>query len=231
MFLYNIVKMLLVIAVVAADASICVWTMFHFGIVVGLSLVMVINFGLAGLFGFFVLRYSKRERGMMHMEYGQHMFKGVTDVLDKNNLTGLGEQLATLTGTLNVAEQGGVAPSRAMPSRGDRSVGEDDYDSANGRGGSGRYAERCDAVARRRGKADPTARDGVEPARVASRPGSARYSRRRMIAFLNFILTTSSIGSLCVSYITRRDSDTARLVRRARLVPPVRPDGISVPGR
>ena len=28
MFLYNIVKMLLVIAVVAADASICVWTMF-----------------------------------------------------------------------------------------------------------------------------------------------------------------------------------------------------------
>ena len=141
MFLYNIVKMLLVIAVVAADASICVWTMFHFGIVVGLSLVMVINFGLAGLFGFFVLRYSKRERGMMHMEYGQHMFKGVTDVLDKNNLTGLGEQLATLTGTLNVAEQGGVAPSRAMPSRGDRSVGEDDYDSANGRGGSGRYAD------------------------------------------------------------------------------------------
>ena len=141
MFLYNIVKMLLVIAVVAADASICVWTMFHFGIVVGLSLVMVINFGLAGLFGFFVLRYSKRERGMMYMEYGQHMFKGVTDVLDKNNLTGLGEQLATLTGTLNVAEQGGVAPSRAMPSRGDRSVGEDDYDSANGRGGSGRYAD------------------------------------------------------------------------------------------
>ena len=52
-----------------------------------------------------------------------------------------------------------------------------------------------------------------------------------MIAFLNFILTTSSIGSLCVSYITRRDSDTARIVRRARLVPPVRPDGISVPGR
>ena len=75
------------------------------------------------------------------MEYGQHMFKGMTDVLDKNNLTGLGEQLATLTGTLNVAEQGGVAPSRAMPSRGDRSDGEDDYDSANGRGGSGRYAD------------------------------------------------------------------------------------------
>ena len=139
MFLYNIVKMLLIIAVVAADASICVWTMFHFGIVVGLSLVMVINFGLAGLFGFFVLRYSARERGMMHMEYGQHMFKGVTDLLDKNALTGLGEQLATLTG--NLADQGGLPPSRVSASRGDRSDGEDDYDSANGRGGSGRYAD------------------------------------------------------------------------------------------
>ena len=65
MFLYNIVKMLLIIAVIAADASVCVWTMFHFGIVIGLSLVMVINFALAILFGFFVLRYTKREKGMM----------------------------------------------------------------------------------------------------------------------------------------------------------------------
>ena len=37
MFLYNIVKMLIVISIVAADASVCVWTMFHFGIVTGLS--------------------------------------------------------------------------------------------------------------------------------------------------------------------------------------------------
>jgi hypothetical protein len=37
MFLYNIVKMLIIISIVAADASICVWTMFHFGIVIGLS--------------------------------------------------------------------------------------------------------------------------------------------------------------------------------------------------
>ena len=51
MFLYNIVKMLIIIALMAADASICVWTMFHFGIVTGLSVVMVINVGLALIFG------------------------------------------------------------------------------------------------------------------------------------------------------------------------------------
>ena len=96
-FLYNIVKMLLVIALVAADASICVWTMFHFGIVIGLSVVMVINVALAVLFGFFVLRYTERERGMMHMEYGQHAFKNVTDLFDQNNIKGLGESLAMIT--------------------------------------------------------------------------------------------------------------------------------------
>ena len=100
MFLYNIVKMLLVIALIAADASICVWTMFHFGIVIGLSVVMVINVGLALLFGFFVLRYTERERGMMHMEYGQHAFKNVTDMFDQNNVKSLGESLAMVTHTL-----------------------------------------------------------------------------------------------------------------------------------
>ena len=95
------------------------------------------------------------------------MFKGVTDVLDKNNLTGLGEQLATLTGTLNVAEQGGVAPSRAMPSRGDRSVGEDDYDKRE-RTRRIRKVRRCGVTpSRALRKADPTARDGVEPARAS----------------------------------------------------------------
>ena len=97
LFLYNIVKMLLVIALIAADASICVWTMFHFGIVIGLSVVMVINIGLALLFGFFVIRYTERERGMMHMEYGQHAFKGVSDIFAENNIKGLGESLAIVT--------------------------------------------------------------------------------------------------------------------------------------
>jgi hypothetical protein len=100
MFLYNIVKMLLVIALIAADASICVWTMFHFGIVVGLSVVMVINVGLALLFGFFVLRYTERERGMMHMEYGQHAFKNMTDLFDQNNVKSLGESLAMVQNTM-----------------------------------------------------------------------------------------------------------------------------------
>ena len=100
MFLYNIVKMLLVIALIAADASICVWTMFHFGIVVGLSVVMVINVGLALLFGFFVLRYTARERGMMHMEYGQHAFKNMTDLFDQNNVKSLGESLAMVQNTM-----------------------------------------------------------------------------------------------------------------------------------
>ena len=106
MFLYNIVKMLLVIALIAADASICVWTMFHFGIVIGLSVVMVINVGLALLFGFFVLRYTERERGMMHMEYGQHAFKNVTDMFDQNNVKSLGESLAMVTHTLQEGQGG-----------------------------------------------------------------------------------------------------------------------------
>ena len=112
MFLYNIVKMLLIIAVIAADASVCVWTMFHFGIVIGLSLVMVINVGLAILFGFFVLRYTKRERGMMHMEYGQHMMKNVTDMFDQNNVKSLGESLAALNLTRC---RRGEAGSRTIP--------------------------------------------------------------------------------------------------------------------
>ena len=113
MFLYNIVKMLLVIALIAADASICVWTMFHFGIVVGLSVVMVINVGLALLFGFFVLRYTERERGMMHMEYGQHAFKNMTDMFDQNNVKSLGESLAMVQHTLQEGnEQEGARGAR-----------------------------------------------------------------------------------------------------------------------
>ena len=133
MFLYNIVKMLLIIAVIAADASVCVWTMFHFGIVIGLSLVMVINFALAILFGFFVLRYTKREKGMMHMEYGQHMMKGMTNLIDKNALTSLGEQLAALNLAATGAKENKL--SRRSSSRAIRDMEyDDDYDSANGRG-------------------------------------------------------------------------------------------------
>ena len=123
MFLYNIVKMLLVIALIAADASVCVWTMFHFGIVIGLSVVMVINVGLALLFGFFVLRYTERERGMMHMEYGQHAFKNVTDMFDQNNVKSLGESLAMVTHTL---QEGRAEEARegAPGARGERRPAE-----------------------------------------------------------------------------------------------------------
>ena len=57
MFSTTYVKMCrVVIAVIAADACACVWTMFPFGIVIGLSVVMCINVALALLFGFFVIR-------------------------------------------------------------------------------------------------------------------------------------------------------------------------------
>ena len=112
MFLYNIVKMLLIIALIAADASICVWTMFHFGIVVGLSVVMVINVGLALLFGYFVIRYTEREKGQMHMEYGQHAFKGVTDLFDQNSMKGFGESLAMVTSQIQTRQDGGRGAGR-----------------------------------------------------------------------------------------------------------------------
>jgi len=112
MFLYNIVKMLLIIALIAADASICVWTMFHFGIVVGLSVVMVINVGLALLFGYFVIRYTEREKGQMHMEYGLHAFKGVTDLFDQNSMKGFGESLAMVTSQIQTRQDGGRGAGR-----------------------------------------------------------------------------------------------------------------------
>ena len=122
MFLYNIVKMLLVIALIAADASICVWTMFHFGIVVGLSVVMVINVGLALLFGFFVLRYTERERGMMHMEYGQHAFKNMTDLFDQNNVKSLGESLAMVQNTMQEGNEREVGRGARGADKGTRRV-------------------------------------------------------------------------------------------------------------
>ena len=122
MFLYNIVKMLLVIALIAADASICVWTMFHFGIVVGLSVVMVINVGLALLFGFFVLRYTERERGMMHMEYGQHAFKNMTDLFDQNNVKSLGESLAMVQNTMQEGNEREVGRGARGAEKGTRRV-------------------------------------------------------------------------------------------------------------
>jgi hypothetical protein len=122
MFLYNIVKMLLVIALIAADASICVWTMFHFGIVIGLSVVMVINVGLALLFGFFVLRYTERERGMMHMEYGQHAFKNVTDMFDQNNVKSLGESLAMVQNTMQEGNEREVGRGARGADKGTRRV-------------------------------------------------------------------------------------------------------------
>ena len=97
MFLYNIVKMLVVIAVIAADACACVWTMFHFGIVIGLSVVMCINVALALLFGFFVIRYNNRATGQMHMEYGQHMMRGMTELVNNNALKEVSDSLTAMS--------------------------------------------------------------------------------------------------------------------------------------
>ena len=73
----------------------------------------VINVGLALLFGFFVLRYTERERGMMHMEYGQHAFKNMTDMFDQNNVKSLGESLAMVQHTLQEGnEQEGARGAR-----------------------------------------------------------------------------------------------------------------------
>ena len=137
MFLYNIVKMLIIIALVAADASICVWTMFHFGIVTGLSVVMVINVGLAGIFGFFVVRFTNRHQGLMHMEYGQHVMKGLHETINSSALASVGEQLAILTAHISRAgapqikwdDQGG--DGEEYQNEGD----EDEDDSARKRSG------------------------------------------------------------------------------------------------
>ena len=107
MFLYNIVKMLVVIAVIAADACACVWTMFHFGIVIGLSVVMCINVALALLFGFFVIRFNNRTTGQMHMEYGQHMMRGITDLVNNNALKEVSDSLTAMSRiTANQANNG-----------------------------------------------------------------------------------------------------------------------------
>jgi hypothetical protein len=62
-----------------------------------ISVVMVINVALALIFGFFVIRYTNRQRGLMHMEYGQHLMKGLTETVNSSALVSVGEQLAILT--------------------------------------------------------------------------------------------------------------------------------------
>jgi hypothetical protein len=105
MFMYNIVKMLIVIAIVAADASVCVWVMFHFGIVTGLSVVMVINIALACIVGYFVYKYSDRSKGKMHMEYGQHLVKGFSDTINSSALASTANQLAVISKQMDAAER------------------------------------------------------------------------------------------------------------------------------
>ena len=91
----------------AADACACVWTMFHFGIVIGLSVVMCINVALALLFGFFVIRFNNRTTGQMHMEYGQHMMRGITDLVNNNALKEVSDSLTAMSRiTANQANNG-----------------------------------------------------------------------------------------------------------------------------
>ena len=70
-----------------------------------------------------MLRYTERERGMMHMEYGQHAFKNVTDMFDQNNVKSLGESLAMVTHTL---QEGRAEEARegAPGARGERRPAE-----------------------------------------------------------------------------------------------------------
>ena len=99
LFLFNVVKLLLIIALITADASICVFVYFYFGIVVGLSVMMVVNIGLAAFIGYFTFVYSRRPAGRMHIAYGQHAIKQVsnaTSALTSGNLAGAVSHVADL---------------------------------------------------------------------------------------------------------------------------------------
>mmetsp|Transcript_44104 Transcript_44104/g.70808 ORF Transcript_44104/g.70808 Transcript_44104/m.70808 type:complete len:111 (-) Transcript_44104:413-745(-) len=92
---------------------------------------MVINVAMAALFGFFVIRYTNRHEGLMQMEYGQHVMKGLTETLNSSALVSAGEQLAALTGQLangSRESQGGHASDRAHRHGQGRVDGWDDDD-------------------------------------------------------------------------------------------------------
>ena len=85
LFLYNVVKMLLIIALLAGDAALCMFVVNNFGVVSGLGVVVTINLGFAGIFTYSMLKFQRREKGLRNMEFGQNWVRQTDHILHGNN--------------------------------------------------------------------------------------------------------------------------------------------------
>ena len=85
LFLYNVVKMLLIIALLAGDAALCMFVVNNFGVVSGLGVVVTINLGFAGIFTYSMLKFQRREKGLRNMEFGQTWVRQTDHILHGNN--------------------------------------------------------------------------------------------------------------------------------------------------
>jgi len=85
MFLYNVVKLLLIIALLAGDGALCMFVVLRFGIVSGLGVVVVINLGFSAIFIYFMLRFQRREKGVRNMEFGHNWVRQTNTILKGDN--------------------------------------------------------------------------------------------------------------------------------------------------
>ena len=85
LFLYNVVKLLLIIALLAGDAALCMFVVNRFGVVSGLGVVVIINLGFAGIFTYSMLKFQKREKGLRNMEFGHNWVRQTDHILQGNN--------------------------------------------------------------------------------------------------------------------------------------------------
>jgi len=85
LFLYNVVKLLLIIALLAGDAALCMFVVNRFGVVSGLGVVVIINLGFAGIFTYSMLKFQKRENGLRNMEFGHNWVRQTDHILQGNN--------------------------------------------------------------------------------------------------------------------------------------------------
>jgi len=86
LFLYNVVKLLLIIALLAGDAALCMFVVNRFGVVSGLGVVVIINLGFAGIFIYSMLKFQKREKGLRNMEFGHNWVRQTDHILQGNNV-------------------------------------------------------------------------------------------------------------------------------------------------
>ena len=86
LFLYNVVKLLLIIALLAGDAALCMFVVNRFGVVSGLGVVVIINLGFAGIFIYSMLEFQKREKGLRNMEFGHNWVRQTDHILQGNNV-------------------------------------------------------------------------------------------------------------------------------------------------